>query len=111
MLKHVKFHLKTDHENLVYINCALTGKVARYKQDSIQTPCRPYHLRPMKTQHLWGFAWLSRGGHVSTHRLSPRDSANMALMSSASLSIRGLRDCFFLGGGADEEVPSVAAVA
>jgi len=33
----------------------------------------------------------------------------MALMSSASLSIRGLRDCFFLGGGADEEVPSVAA--
>jgi hypothetical protein len=33
----------------------------------------------------------------------------MALRSSASLSIRGLRDCFFLGGGADEEVPSVAA--
>ena len=31
MLKHVKFHLKTDHKNLVYINCALTGKVARWK--------------------------------------------------------------------------------
>ena len=31
MLKHVPFHLKTDHKNLVYINCALTGKVARWK--------------------------------------------------------------------------------
>jgi hypothetical protein len=31
MLNHVKFHLKTDHKNLVYINCALTGKVARWK--------------------------------------------------------------------------------
>ncbi len=32
MLKHVKFHLKTDHKNnLVYINRALTGKVARWK--------------------------------------------------------------------------------
>ena len=31
MLKHVKFHLKTDYKNLVYINCALTGKVARWK--------------------------------------------------------------------------------
>ena len=33
----------------------------------------------------------------------------MALRSSASLSIRGLRDSFFLGGGADEVVPSFAA--
>jgi len=31
LLKHVPFHLKTDHKNLVYINCALTGKVARWK--------------------------------------------------------------------------------
>jgi hypothetical protein len=31
MLKHVKFHLKIDHKNLVYINCVLTGKVARWK--------------------------------------------------------------------------------
>jgi hypothetical protein len=31
MLKYVKFHLKTDHKNLVHINCALTGKVARWK--------------------------------------------------------------------------------
>jgi hypothetical protein len=31
MLKHVKFHLKTDHKNLVYINCAITGKVVRWK--------------------------------------------------------------------------------
>jgi hypothetical protein len=31
LLKHVHFHLKTDHKNLVYINCALTGKVARWK--------------------------------------------------------------------------------
>ena len=29
--KHVPFHLKTDHKNLVYINCALTRKVARWK--------------------------------------------------------------------------------
>jgi hypothetical protein len=25
MLKQAKFHLKTNHKNLVYINCALTG--------------------------------------------------------------------------------------
>ena len=31
ILKHINFHLKTDHKNLVYINCALTGKVARWK--------------------------------------------------------------------------------
>ena len=31
ILKHIRFHLKTDHKNLVYINCALTGKVARWK--------------------------------------------------------------------------------
>jgi len=31
MVKHVPFHLKTDHMNLVYISCALTGKVARWK--------------------------------------------------------------------------------
>jgi uncharacterized protein YhbP (UPF0306 family) len=31
MLKYVKFHLKTDHKNLVHINCALTGTVARWK--------------------------------------------------------------------------------
>ena len=29
MLKHVRFHLKTDHKNLAYINCAQTGKVAQ----------------------------------------------------------------------------------
>ena len=29
MVKHVRFNLKTDHKNLVYINCGLTGKVAR----------------------------------------------------------------------------------
>ena len=33
----------------------------------------------------------------------------MALRSSASLSILGFRDDFFLGGGAGEEVPSFAA--
>jgi len=33
----------------------------------------------------------------------------MGLRSSASLSIRGLRECFFFGGCADEEVPSVAS--
>ena len=31
MLKHVRFHLKTDHKNLAYINCAHTGKVAQWK--------------------------------------------------------------------------------
>ena len=29
MLKHVRFHLNTDHKNLAYINCAHTGKVAQ----------------------------------------------------------------------------------
>jgi len=33
----------------------------------------------------------------------------MALRSSASLSIRGLRECFFFGGCAEEEVPSLAS--
>ena len=31
MLKHVPFHLKTDHKNLVYMNCVMTGKVAQWK--------------------------------------------------------------------------------
>jgi len=30
-VKHVPYHLKTDNKNLVYINCALTGKVVRWK--------------------------------------------------------------------------------
>ena len=31
LLKHFPFHLKKDHKNLVYMNCAPTGKVARWK--------------------------------------------------------------------------------
>jgi len=28
----IPIHFKTDHKNLVYINCTLTGKVARWKR-------------------------------------------------------------------------------
>ena len=30
MLKHVQFHLKTDHKNLVYANCTCRSGTLRY---------------------------------------------------------------------------------